>query len=229
MNLQFTDSEWFYRVRLSLKIALVVGVLYVGYHFYERNRIASMGRDKPEPQTIDLPRDVFAFVPKSYVTDVESARRKLVGKPLWIKEGYRWAHDPGGVLFTPLERIVPKAVTVRDGKVMLVFDKGGEEASFAIGTPQRVYADEIFFVKDPREIYDHWTEEMWAAADQGEAEVGMSEIQIGFALGVGEVVRQSPGGQTRVVDYKQCAEAGLTPVRVTYRHHVASSIQPLAL
>ncbi len=229
MNSKFTDSEWFYWVRLGVKVALVLGVLYVSYHLYERDRIASLGRHKPEPKKIELPKDVFAFVPKSYVTDVVSARRKLVGKPLWIKEGYRWAHDPGGTLFRPLERIVPKAVAVREGEAVLVFDKDGREASFTIGTPQRVYVDDIFFVKDPKEIYDHWTEEMWADAGNGKVELGMSEIQVGFALGVGEVVRQSPGGATRVVDYRQCAEAGLDPVRVTYRYHVADSIEPLAM
>lgn len=229
MSSRFTDSELFYWVRLSVKVSVVLGVLYVSYHFYERSRIASMGRQKPEAKRIELPKDLFAFVPKSYATDIESARRKLVGKPLWVKEGYRWSYDPGGKLFRPLDRIVPKAVAERGGEAVLVFDRDGREASFAIGTPRRVYVDDIFFVKDPREIYDHWTEEMWASARNGEVAVGMSEIRIGFALGVGEVVRQSPGGTTRIVDYKQCAEAGLEAVRVTYRHHVADSIEPLAL
>ncbi len=227
MEPRFTDSEWFYWLQLSTKVAVVLGLLYVSYHLYERNRIASMGQKKAEPTSIELPKDLFAFVPKSYITDAESARRKLVGKPVWVKEGYRWTYEPSAVLFRPLERIVPTSVAVRDGTAALVFEKDGKEASFDIGTPERVYVDEIFFVKDPREIYDHWTEAMWAGASRGEVEVGMSEIQIGFALGVGEVVRQSPGGETRVVDYKQCAKAGLTPVRVTYRHHLASSIEPL--
>ena len=229
MNSRFTDSEWFYWVRLSIKFALVFGALYVGYHLYERNRIASMGRDKPEPKRIELPKDAFAFVPKSYVTDLESARRKLIGKPLWIKEGYRWPYQPGGKLFGPLEKIVPKSVGIRGAEAVLTFDRDGRESWVAIGTAQRVYVDDMFFIKDPKEIYDHWTEEMWTRAGAGEVEVGMSEIQIGFALGVGELVRQSPGGATRIVDYKQCAVAGHGPVRVTYRHHVASSIEPLQL
>ena len=90
-----------------------------------------------------------------------------------------------------------------------------------------MFVDDIFFVKDPRQIYDHWTDEMWAEAAQGVVAPGMSEVRIGFALGVGQVVRQSPGGMTRIVDYKQCAAAGLDPVRVTYRDHVAESTEPL--
>ena len=224
METKFTDSEWFYWVRLSVKVAVVVGVVYVAYHFYERNRIANMGRE-PEVKRIELPKDIFAFVPKSNVTDLAAARRKLVGKPLWVKEGYRWSYEPGGRLFGPIEQIVPTSVEARGGEAVIAFDKDGGKATFVIGTPGRVFVDDIFFVKDPREIYDHWTDEMWAAAGNGQAEIGMSEIQIGFALGVGETVRQSPGGTTRIVDYRQCREAGLDPVRVTYRHHVATAIE----
>ena len=226
MNWRSPDTQWLYWVRLGVKVSLVVSVLYVGYHFYERQRIASMSL-RPEPQKIELPDDVYTFVPKSYVTDLEAARRKLVGNPIWIKEGYRWSYQPGDRLFKPLERIVPTAATVRGGEVRLIFERDGREASFGIGTPQRVFVDDIFFIKDPREIYDHWTEEMWQMAESGEVAVGMSEIQIGFALGMGEVVRQSPGGATRIVEYKQCQIAGLRPVRVTYRRHVAATIDPL--
>ena len=226
MNWRGTDSEWFYYVRLCLKVSIVIAALYVGYHFYERQRIAGTS-GRSEPQEIKLPEDVFAFIPKSYVTDLESARRKLVGQPLWVKEGYRWTYAPGDRLFRPIERVVPREVKVQAGEVRLVFEKDGREAWVTIGTPERVFVDEIFFVKDPREIYDHWTDEMWRKAQNGAAEVGMTEIQIGFALGVGEVVRQSPGGATRVVDYKQCREAGLDPVRVTYKRYVAADIEPL--
>lgn len=226
MAAKFTDSEWFFWVRLGVKVTVVLSVLYVSYHLYERHRIANLGR-KPVVKKVELPKDAFVFVPKSYVTDLRSARRKLIDKPLWVREGYRWSYEPGGRLFGPLERIVPTSVAVRGGEVVLVFDKDGEKASFSIGRPERVFVDEIFFVKDPREIYDHWTEEMWEEAARGEIEIGMSDVQVAFALGVGEVVRQSPGLVTRIVEYRQCRVAGLDPVRVTYRHHVAQAIEPL--
>lgn len=226
MRLKFSGEEWLFWFRLAIKVALVVGAVYLAYHFYERNRIANMTIGE-QPTKRNLPSDAFVFVPKSYATDLPSARERLTGKPLWIREGYRWAYQPGERLFEPLERIVPLAFETRGREVVLRFEKEGERRSFVIGTVQRVFVDDIFFVKDPREIYDHWTDEMWDAAAQGVVEVGMSEVRIGFALGVGEVVRQSPGGMTRIVDYKQCAAAGLEPVRVTYRDHVAASIEPL--
>ena len=226
MRLKFAGEEWLFWFRLAIKVALVVGAVYLAYHFYERNRIANMTIGE-QPTKRNLPSDVFVFVPKSYATDLPSARERLTGKPLWIREGYRWAYQPGERLFEPLERIVPLAFESRGREVVLLFEKEGERRSFVIGTTQRVFVDDIFFVKDPREIYDHWTDEMWDAASKGVVEVGMSEVRIGFALGVGEVARQSPGGMTRIVDYKQCAAAGLEPVRVTYRDHVAASIEPL--
>ncbi len=226
MDWKDPDSTWAYLVRLSIKVALVFCALYVAYHFYERNRLAKMSL-REEPQQIKLPDDAYVFVPKSYVTDIESARRKLVGEPLWIKEGFRWSYQPGDRLFEPLEVVVPSAFVVRGGEAKLLFERDGREASFGVGPPGRLFVDDIFFVKDPREIYDHWTGEKWDKAEQGVAEVGMSEIQIGFALGVGEVVRQSPGLATRIVDYKRCREGGLTPVRVTYKRHTAAVIEPM--
>ena len=226
MRWKLSGEEWLFWFRLSLKVTLVVGAVYLAYHFYERHRIANMTIGE-QPTKRSLPSDAFVFVPKSYATNLTSARERLTGKPLWIREGYRWTYQPGDVLFEPLERIVPLAFELRGREVVLLFEKAGERRSFVIGTPQRVFVDEIFFVKDPRQIYDHWTDEMWAEAAQGVVATGMSEVRIGFALGVGQVVRQSPGGMTRIVDYKQCAAAGLDPVRVTYRDHVAESIEPL--
>ena len=230
MRWKLSGEEWLFWFRLALKVTLVVGGVYLAYHFYERNRIANMTFGD-EPTKRSLPSDAFVFVPKSYATTVASARKRLTGKPLWIREGYRWVYEPGERLFEPLERLVPLAFEVRGGEsnleVNLIFEKEGEQRSFVVGAPNRLFIDDIFFVKDPREIYDHWTDEMWDSAAKGVVEVGMSEVRIGFALGVGQVVRQSPGGMTRIVDYKQCAAAGLDPVRVTYRDHVAESIEPL--
>ncbi len=220
------ESEWFYWVRLFVKVTLVFAVFYVAYDLYQRHLIRQAAIPE-EAATIDLPEDMFVFIPKSYVADAERAHEKLVGKPLWVKEGYRWTYEPGDTYLAPLERIVPTAVILRDGQARLVFEKEGRDVSVSIGTQQRVYIDDMFFVKDPREIYDHWTDEMWRTAADGRVAVGMSEIQVAFALGVGEVSRTSPGGMTRILDYKQCAEASLQPVRVTYVHHIATSIEPL--
>ncbi len=55
----------------------------------------------------------------------------------------------------------------------------------------------------------------------------MSEFQIAFALGAGQVTRSSTAGETRIVEYRLCESAGIAPVRVTYRNNVAQQIEPL--
>ncbi len=223
--MNWIESEWFERLRLLVKITLVAAVLYVGYTFYIRYRLAVV--KPPEAPVIDLHDDLYVHPPKSYVSDFESAKRRLAGMPLWAKEGYRWVYEPGGRLLEPLEKIVPSDVVRRGGSVYLVFEKDGKPARVAIGSPERVYVDELFFIEDPRELYDHWTEEMWAKVESHEVESGMSEFQISFALGAGQLVRQSANATTRVVDYTACLPAGCEPVRVTYKRNVAESIEPI--
>lgn len=223
--MHWMDSEWFERFRLVTKITLVAAVFYVAYTFYVRSRLAVV--EPEQAPTVDLHDDLYVHPPKSYVSDLESAVRKLNGTPLWVKEGYRWVYEPGDRLFEPMEKIVPNNVIGRGDSVYLVFEKNGKPAQVAIGSPNRVYVDEMFFIKDPRELYDHWTDEAWAKIEKHEIEVGMSEFQIVFALGAGQLVRQSSSAATRMVDYTACEAAGCEPVRVTYKRNVSESIEPL--
>ncbi len=223
--MNWLESEWFERLRLLVKITLAAALLYVGYTFYVRYRLATV--KPPEAPVVDLHDDLYVHPRKSYVSDFESAKRRLTGTPLWVKEGYRWTYEPGGRLFAPLEKIVPVDVVRRGGSVYLAFEKNGKQARVAVGAPERVYVDEMFFIEDPRELYDHWTEEMWAKVENHEVEAGMSEFQIAFALGVGQLMRQSANAATRIVDYTACLPAGCAPVRVTYKRNVAQSVEPI--
>ncbi len=223
--MNWTDSEWFDRLRLAISIALVFAIVYVGYTFYVRSQL-SIGELKKAPE-IDLHDDLYVHPPKSYVSDFESAKRRLVDMPLWAKEGYRWQYEPGDRLFEPLEKIVPNDVIRRGDTVYLVFEKDGKPARIGIGSPERVYVDELFFIKDPRELYDHWSDEMWAKVDNHEVEAGMSEFQIAFSMGAGELVRQSANATTRLVEYAACEPFGCQPVRVTYKRNVAESVEPI--
>lgn len=223
--MKWIESEWFERFRLGVKITLVAAALYVAYTFYVRSQLALV-RPREAP-VVDLHDDLYVHPKKSYVSDFESAKRRLAGTPLWVKEGYRWPYEPGGRLFEPLEKIVPGDVVSRGGSVYLVFEKDGKPARVAVGSPERVYVDEMFFIEDPRALYDHWTNETWAKVENHEVEAGMSEFQITFALGAGQLVRQSANAATRVVDYAACLPAGCEPIRVTYKRNVSQSIEPL--
>ncbi len=217
-------NDWVGVVQLALKIGFLLGGIYLAVVYYQRWTAPPLERPKPEP--IKLPREYYVHPPKSYATDLASAK-KLVGKPLWVKEGYRWSYQPGDRLFDPIQRIVPTGIRQRGGEVRLEFEEGGTKAWFAIGSHERVYIDEIFFITDPRELFGYWPAEVWQKIEQHQVEAGMTEYQIVFAIGAGEVVRSSPGAMTRVVDYKVCEGAGLQPVRVTYQNGVAESIEEL--
>jgi hypothetical protein len=166
------------------------------------------------------------YPPKSYVTNLDSAG-KLVGQPLWVIEGYRRRTQPGGRVLEPLERIVPTAFLRQGEEALLRFERNGSIESVAVGAPLRLYIDDMFFIKDPKELFGHWPAEMWRKVEAHEIELGMTEFQVGFALGAGQTRRSSPGGATRIVEYTLCEQAGLRPVRITFRNGRAEEIEAL--
>ena len=68
----------------------------------------------------------------------------------------------------------------------------------------RFYFDEMFLLKDPRELYSHWPQETWEAVERGEVREGMSETQISFAVGFGRPLREETraAGGDRVEEYR---------------------------
>lgn len=218
------SKSWHEPVQIGLRVALVLAVLYVAAHFYARWTRPSLQRDEPAP--IQRVEDFYVHPPKSYVTNIPSAQ-KLIGEPLWVIEGYRWRTEPGGRLLEPLERIVPTAIVRNGNEAVLRFERDGRTDGIAIGPPDRLYVDEMFFIKDPKSLYSHWPPETWTKVENHQAEIGMTEFQMTFALGAGETKRSSQRGDSRVVEYTLCEAAGLQPVRVTFRGGRAEQIEEL--
>ena len=109
----------------------------------------------------------------------------------------------------------------------LAFEKDGKQHSFAVSGGGRFFVDEIFFIEDPRELYSHWTDEDWVKIEAHRVEAGMSEFQIVFALGFGEIIEQRAGGKYRVVEYRGGVEHGVAPVRVRYTEGVSTAVEPI--
>jgi hypothetical protein len=217
------DQEWVTYVSLSLKIGLVLAVGYVAYDYFTRPSADPVeGARKEEP----LHEDLYVHPLKTNITQYATASR-LVGMDLWVKAGWTLTAEPGGQWLEPLEKITPTRVFERDGDMWIEFDRDGKTARLMVGSGGRIYVDDVLFAQDPREIYEHWSEESWAKVEAGEVEVGMSETQVVFALGAGSLVRASPGGATRVVEFTARQVAGLAPVRVTFREGRAESIEPI--
>jgi hypothetical protein len=213
-------DAWISRFGFLLKVGLIAAFVYLGAVYYERWTRPPLERSVPPP--IKHPRDFYVFIPKSYITDAEAAER-LVGKPLWVKEGYRWTCQASDQVLGPIEKILPTAVRRRGDDIALAFELNGRPCAVTIGAAGRVYVDEMFFIKDPRELFDHWPPEAWEKISKHEAETGMTEYQIVFSRGVGEVLRSSSKATTRIVDYKACQAARLTKTELrdrsrAYRH-----------
>ncbi|MCG8648585.1 MAG: hypothetical protein MI861_02055, partial [Pirellulales bacterium] len=97
----------------------------------------------------------------------------------------------------------------------------------AISAGGRFYVDELFFIEDPRELFDDWPPEVWEKVAAHQVEPGMSEYQAAFALGVGIVRESSKDGRFRVVEYSACEKAGVKPVVIRYVDGDADTITPL--
>jgi hypothetical protein len=218
--------DWIQAVQALLKLGLVATGIYLAFVYYDRWS-ARLPVDDRREQLLKNP-DYYVFPPRSYVSDLASAR-KLVGKPLWVKEGYRWTYEPDDEPLRPLEKIVPTAVRQRGSEVVIDFEKGGKKSTMPIGSRAAFVVDELFFIQDPREIFKHWTEADWEKISTRQIEAGMTEYQITSAIGGGSLIPSLSSAKRRVVDYKLCMIDGIPPVRVYYDEGVAERVETLAV
>ncbi len=224
--MDWKEQNWVRVVSASLKVGIVAALLYVGAVFLERRWAQWEGSG--EPRTIELHPDLYVHPKKTYVSTFETARKKLTGMPLWVKEGWRWScEDDGERLLEPIERVTPERVFERDDRIWIAFERETGPCEVAISVAGRIYVDEIFFIEDPRELFSHWPAEDWAKIEAHQVEPGMSEYQAAFALGVGRVRESSNNRRFRVVEYSACEKAGVAPVVIRYVDGYADTIDPL--
>ena len=217
-------GRWVGPTRIALRVGLAVAVAYLGVNFYERATRPRLERKQGPLRKIHP--DAYVYPPKSYVTSVQSAQ-KLIGKPLWVKEGFRWTYQPGNEVLGPLEKVVPTRIRQAGREVRLTFEKGGVSYTLPIAAGGQFFVDEMFLLKDPRELWTHWSDEDWRKIETNSVEPGMSEHQVVFSLGAGNIIQSSRHSTQRIVDYKLGAEAGMAPVRATYRDGVVERVDPL--
>jgi hypothetical protein len=182
--------------------------------------------------------DYYVTPKKLHAHDLKSAR-ELTQQPAWVREGYKYQYypyaghsdfkHPAGLL-GPIEKlnitdvVVEKSPESRNRQVMAVFEMDGKKFSVPIGMvtgdDYEIYADEIFFIQDPRELYKHWSPDVWQAVDAHEIKPGMNELQASFAVGVGSLESGSRTDQ-RVLKYPN----GGKPLIVTYRDGKATEVK----
>ncbi len=181
--------------------------------------------------------------PRSSTPTISNPRSSSPGKPVWVKEGYRYtyypydpathhadfAHEAG--LLLPIERLEIKDVTTdispgssNQRQVVAIFEKAGKSYAFPIGSVQagnyQIYSDEMLFIQDPHELYKHWPAKTWDAIEKHEVKPGMNEFQVAFAVGMG-IPESSSDPSVKTVNYPN----GGRPVAVTYRNGQAAEIK----
>jgi hypothetical protein len=212
-------------------VAVILG-LRVGCVLYERSR--PFPRKAVAEKPID--RDRLVVVPKSYIQDFATAQQ-LSGKTLWVKLGYATGYFPDDPrvkaasrkleYFQPLESFVVERVTERpivgeagNKEVLLHFRRDGRVYLTPIGVYDvraeryEMQLDELFYLKDPRELYSHWDEDTWTKIKQHSLDNGMTVTQAFLSMGYGRLVTTEAGGiQLYEFTRRPGGEPGKTRVR----------------
>ena len=222
------------RIQLALAVAIFVAAARTGYILYQRHEDAVAARKQKTDRDVGYSNPDYYVTPKKlYPYDLKSAKQ-LTQQPVWVKEGYRYTyysydparkhvdfdHDAG--LLLPIEKLAITDVIMakpsgagQRPQMMAVFEKDGKSYAVPIGFgtegEYKIYSDEMFFVEDPRELYKHWSSDVWDAVSRHEVKQGMNELQADFAVGMGvpdagdssyeKTVRYPNGGKPLVVVY----------------------------
>ncbi len=231
------------RIQIVLLIAIVVAGVRAVWIFYERHEAGRQAQTQKQPGAPPLNADYYVIPKRLHAYDLKSAR-ELTKQPMWVKEGYRYTYYPYDVathranlsheagLLLPLQRLEvedvvlsPSPGTPGQKQVMAVFKEEGKTYAFPIGIESagdyRIYADEMLFIQDPKELYKHWPPEIWSSIDNHEIKPGMNELHADFAIGMG-VPERSDDPNVKTVKYPN----GGHPLTVTYREGKAVEIKP---
>ena len=115
-------------------------------------------------------------------------------------------------------------VRVRSHELMAIFEKESRSSAFTLGyengDDKTILADYILFYQDPHELYQHWPADVWRAIDRHEAQPGMNELQVQFAIG-GPSGMEPESGSERVLIY----DNGGKPLRVVFIDGKAQTIE----
>ena len=233
------------KIQYALLAALVLATLRAGYIFYQRNQDQLAVERKKQAEAVGYSNaDYYVHPKKLYPYDLKSAKQ-LTQQPVWVKEGYRYtyfvyedgnkhvdfAHDAG--LLEPIEKLAIDDVVVAGNRVrgqpkqvVAVFHKEGKAYAVPVGYESddgefKIYSDEIFFIQDPRDLYKHWTSDVWQAVGEHRVKPGMNEMQADFAIGMGvpdagdtsysKTVRYPNGGKPLVIVYHDGKAAEIKP------------------
>ena len=204
------------KIQLVLAIGILLAAARTGYIFYQRHQdfVAAEKQKRAQDAGYSDP-DLYVNPKKLYPYDLKSAKQ-LTQQPVWVREGYHYAYYPYDTttkrvdfkhetgLLGPIEELhvkdVIKAIPPsadQQKQVMAVFEKDGKSYAVPIGVEAdgeyKIYSDYMFFIENPRDLYKHWSADVWQSIAQHEVKPGMNELQASFAVGMGV---PDPGGDS---------------------------------
>lgn len=164
------DSDFKKRLSITLILFVVAGLTEGGYLWYSR-RDTSV--PKKAERTYSTNDDDYVKVNKIFPYNLESARKELVGKPVWVKSGnqipyYRYDKSTKSVnfkqvgLLPPLDKLQvkdvvlarkpvalkPGEVAVVQKQIMAVFEMASESGSYAASIGSNTGDDYSFTAND---------------------------------------------------------------------------------
>jgi hypothetical protein len=231
-------------IQMVLLVAFAIATLRAAYIFYQRHEDRVKAEQLAHAKEVGYSNaDYYVHPKKLYPYDLKSAKQ-LTQQPVWVKEGYRYTYYPydsarkqvdftheAGLLL-PIEQLAIKDIVTATPsgpgerrQVMAVFEKEGRSYAVPIGFEAdeqfTIYSDEMFFIEDPRQIYKHWSTDVWQSVEQHQVKPGMNEMQADFAIGMG-VPDAGDISYEKTVHYPN----GGKPLVVVYHDGKAAEIQP---
>ncbi|MGI9103616.1 MAG: hypothetical protein ACR2IF_14350 [Terriglobales bacterium] len=224
------------RVKL-LQVVMLVAILAAAVRlaFVIKQRLKPAA-GKAAATAPPLNREAYVVPKKLHAYDLQSARA-LAQQPVWVQEGYRYIYYPfdpkrhaadfvhQAGLLGPLEQLQIQEVRSQatpghpqQRQVIAIFEKDGHSYAVPVGIDSngefQIYADEMFFYEDPRQLYSFWPAEVWNSIKNHQVNDGMNEIQADFAVGYGvpqptgadpgeKIVKYPNGGHRLAVTYRQ--------------------------
>ena len=166
------DADLKKKLQISLLVFIVIAGIRIGFILYGR-RDTGGGPKKPET-TYSSNMDDYVTPHKIFPYNVDSVKKELVGKPIWVKTGNVLPYYPYDAaansvnfkrqagLLPPVAKLqvkdvvlardaaAPKVgeVTVVQKKIMAVFEKAGEPGMFAAAIGSNTSDDYTFTVND---------------------------------------------------------------------------------
>lgn len=115
------DSDLKKRLGITVAIFVVAGAIEGGYLWYSRRDTSVPKKDEP---TYSTNQDDYVKINKIFPYNLESAKKELVGKPVWVKSGnqvpyYRYDAASHGVNFKQQAGVLPPLAKLQVKDVVL--------------------------------------------------------------------------------------------------------------